>query len=93
MVSKFTLGLKHPVFQSNYYQLDPDSLDYDRRVRKRRARLLAATEEAFESVRRVNDLGSGKGECRRNQLDRINRNRLPVHPTQSMRCQLCARVS
>ena len=55
-------------FQSNYYQLDPDSLDYDRRVRKRRARLLAATEEAFESVRRVNDLG-GKGECRRNQLE------------------------
>ena len=45
-------------FQSNYYQLDPESLDYDRRVRKRRARLVAATEEAFENVRRVNDVAS-----------------------------------
>jgi hypothetical protein len=40
-------------FQSNYHQLD--DYDYDRRLRKRKARLVAATEDAFDHVRRLND--------------------------------------
>jgi len=32
-----------------------EEFDYDRRLKKRRARLITATEEAFEHVRRLNE--------------------------------------
>lgn len=35
--------------------------EYERRVRKRRARLIAATEEAFTHIKRLQDEQSNKG--------------------------------
>ncbi len=36
-----------------------DELDHDRKVRKRRARLVAAAEEAFTHIRRIRRDGQG----------------------------------
>ena len=39
----------------NYSDRYHDEVDYERRVRRRRARLVAAAEDAFQQVKRLND--------------------------------------
>ena len=44
-----------------------DEAEYERKVRKRRSRLVTATEEAFTHIRRMREDGTGREDCSRDR--------------------------